>query len=112
MRDVRVREAVASSQRHEDIRVNTNFDMGIGGWLGVHGDSNGSGRTVDSSSSSREMAMSNYRSRNCDTLLQTAGQVTVAQIDANARAAIAQMQADTARYNADIQAVIANVNCE
>jgi hypothetical protein len=112
VRDARVREAVASSQRHENIQVNTNFDFGYAGIIGVHGDSQGSGRTVNSSSSSRDMAMSNYQSRNCNTLLQTASQVTVAQIDANARTAIAQMQADTARYNADIQAVIANVNLE
>jgi hypothetical protein len=110
VRDVRVREAAASSQRNEDLRVNTNFDFGYARLIGVHGDSQGSGRTVNSSSSSREIAMSDYQFRNCDTLLRTAGEVTVAQIDANARVAIAQMQADTARYNADIQVLLANID--
>ena len=112
VRDVRVREAASNSQRSEDLRVNTNFDFGYNRIIGVHGDSDGSGRTVNTSSSSRDQAMSNYQSRNCDQLLQAASQVTIAEIDANTKAAIARMQQEGQFYTEDTQRIVAGINLE
>ncbi|MFM2061134.1 MAG: hypothetical protein RLZZ507_804 [Cyanobacteriota bacterium] len=113
VRDARVREAIANSQRSSQTNVNIGIDVKFpikGIPIGIGGNSNGSGSSSSSSSSNREMAMSQYQSTNCDQLLKSAAEVTIAEINADAAKAIARMQMESFKYGADIQRDIANIN--
>jgi hypothetical protein len=112
VRDARTREVIAQSQDNSSVTVNTNFDGVWASIVNIHGDSLGSGSNNSSSSSSRDYAISQYSSSNCDSLLQAMSQVTIAEIQTDTAKAIERMRMESSKYGQDIQLAIANVNLE
>jgi hypothetical protein len=56
--------------------------------------------------------MQNYAAKNCDMLLQQAGQVTIADINANKDVAIARIQNEGYKYSEDTRRIIAGMGLE
>jgi hypothetical protein len=112
VRDTRTREVIAQSQDSSSGTVDTSIDMSWISAVTVGANSKGSGWNNSNSSSSRDVAISNYRSSDCDGLLQAMSQVTIAEIESNTAVAIEKMKTESWRYGQDIQLAIANVNLE
>lgn len=81
---------------------------GVGyGIVGVN-----AGYSDSSSSRYKENIESQFRSRNCDALLNASSRVTIAQIKANADVAIAQLNAESQQYDSDTQRLIASLQLQ
>jgi hypothetical protein len=65
-------------------------------------------------SSSSDNSRSQYQAKNCDTLLQQAGQVNIAELNAEKETAIARMktqaQVEIGKYSEDTKRMLANIN--
>lgn len=77
--------------------------------VGFSGNANSSDsfqRTSSSSSSFNQDKSSLYVAKNCDTLLRVAGDVTIADINANRDIALAKIQSDAYKYGVDAQRAV------
>jgi hypothetical protein len=101
-RDQRAKEKIAEFQQSSS--------FGVGGSYGGFGVNTNVSDSISSGRSERSNSQS--ESIDCDTLIKTIGQVTIAELESNTALAIERMRQESYKYGEDIRLAIANVNLE
>jgi hypothetical protein len=107
VRDNQLREATTQNSAKNwgaNLSINIFSALGGGGSGGVNSSS--------TSTASRNFEMQNYAAKNCDMLLQQAGQVSIADINANKDVAIARIQNEGHKYSEDTKRIIASMGLQ